>query len=125
VSVSVDQIAKVAHEANRAYCEGIGDNSQLRWEDAPDWQRESAINGVKLHLASDLPPSSSHDAWLAEKKATGWKYGPVKSAEDKEHPCIVSFDELPMAQKVKDYLFSSIVRAFKAAEQAEQWEHGQ
>jgi len=27
-------IAKVCHEANRAYCESIGDNSQLSWEDA-------------------------------------------------------------------------------------------
>ena len=34
------QIAMVAHETNRAYCESIGDNSQPKWEDAPEWQKE-------------------------------------------------------------------------------------
>ena len=40
-------IAKVAHEINLAYCESIGDNSQPTWELAPDWQKSSAINGVQ------------------------------------------------------------------------------
>ena len=30
--------AKTAHEVNRAYCQGLGDYSQLHWEEAPDWQ---------------------------------------------------------------------------------------
>jgi hypothetical protein len=36
-------IAKVCHEANRAYCQTISDNSQLPWEQAKEWQRASAI----------------------------------------------------------------------------------
>lgn len=31
---TMDRIAKMAHEVNRAYCQSIGDNSQLPWEDA-------------------------------------------------------------------------------------------
>src|SRR5437879_1359495 len=42
----VEQVAKICHEANRAYCETIGDNSQPTWEKAPQWQKDSAINGV-------------------------------------------------------------------------------
>ena len=51
-----EKIAKVCHEANRAYCEALGDYSQTTWEKAPDWQKESAINGVQFHL--DNPGAS-------------------------------------------------------------------
>lgn len=108
----INRIAMVCHEANRAYCESIGDYSQTSWDDAPDWQRESAINGVRHRIINPLsPPSLSHENWLKEKEATGWKYGPVKDAEKKEHPCFVPYDELPEEQKKKDYLFCAIVDA--------------
>ena len=90
--------------------------SQPTWELAPDWQRESAISGVEAHLKEVLPPSASHEAWLSEKQATGWKYGPVKDADAKEHPCMVPFDELPLNQQLKDYLFAAVVGAFRAAQ---------
>lgn len=48
--VNVDAIAKRAHEVNRAYCASIGDHSQPAWEDAPQWQKDSAIAGVRAHL---------------------------------------------------------------------------
>ena len=107
-----EEIAKVCHEVNRAYCEALGDMSQPKWEDAPDWQKGSAIIGVELH--SDNPnatPKNSHEEWLKEKEATGWKYGPVKDVEKKEHPCFVPYNELPTEQKAKDYIFRAIVHA--------------
>ncbi len=107
-------IARVCHEANRAYCLGIGDNSQPTWDSAPDWQKQSAENGVKFHLEHpDALPSHSHEEWLKEKAANGWKYGPVKNPEAKEHPCFVPYDELPEEQKRKDALFIAIVRALE------------
>lgn len=104
-------IAKICHETNRAYCAALGDFSQKPWEEAPEWQRESAIKGVKFHaLNPEAGASASHESWLEEKRATGWKYGPVKDAEKKEHPCFVPFDELPREQQMKDVLFSGIVK---------------
>ena len=41
-----EQIARVCHEVNRAYCRAIGDESQPAWEDAPDWQQRSAVLGT-------------------------------------------------------------------------------
>lgn len=105
-------IAKVCHEANRAYCAGIGDNSQLPWEEAPQWQKDSAVKGVEFHIANPgAPASESHDSWLEEKRATGWKYGPVKDVEKKEHPCFVPFEQLSPEQQAKDVLFANIVTA--------------
>jgi hypothetical protein len=107
-------IAVVCHEANRALCEAQGDTSQVPWDQAPDWQKESAIKGVEFSLANpDAPASASHDSWLAEKERTGWKFGPVKDAEKKEHPCFVPYEQLPIGQQAKDHLFQGVVRALR------------
>lgn len=107
-------IARVAHEINRAYCASLGDTSQPAWEDAPEWQQQSAIAGVEMHLANpDATPEQSHESWLAQKVAAGWVYGEVKDAEKKEHPCCRPYDELPAEQKSKDYLFRSVVHMLK------------
>ena len=112
--MNVVKIATVCHETNRAYCATLGDNSQTPWVDAPEWQRSSAVNGVRFHLDNpDSKPSHSHDEWLKEKRATGWKHGPVKNAEKKEHPCFVPYDELPADQKAKDALFIGVVHALR------------
>lgn len=109
------EIARVCHEANRAYCKALGDESQLPWEAAPEWQRTSAVNGVRFILANDgAPPSASHDSWLKEKVSQGWVYGEVKDPVAKTHPCCVPYDELPVEQKAKDYIFGAIVRSLRA-----------
>lgn len=106
------QIAEVCHEANRAYCRAIGDNSQLAWEQAPDWQRKSAIAGVEFCQQNpNAPASANHESWLAQKQKDGWKYGPVKDPEKKEHPCCVPYDNLPWEQRAKNYLFKAVVEA--------------
>ena len=110
--MSPHDIAMVCHEANRAYCLALGDGSQPRWGDAPDWQRESALAGVEAILADpSTTPEQSHQGWFDQKFRTGWKWGPVKDPARKEHPCMVPYDQLPEAQKKKDALFGAIVRA--------------
>lgn len=117
--MDVTQIAEVCHETNRAYCHTVGDNSQKSWSDAEQWQRDSAIRGVEFALKNpDAPASTQHEAWLRDKTADGWKYGPIKDTEKKEHPCMVPYEQLPAEQRMKDYLFLAIVRAFEKAEGA-------
>lgn len=107
------EIAELCHEVNRAYCLGIGDSSQPTWADAPDWQKESAINGVMFHLENETTPKQSHENWMKEKEADGWIYGEVKDPEKKEHPCMVPYYELPLEQRTKDYLFKAVVDTMK------------
>lgn len=103
------RIAEVCHEANRAYCKAIGDDSQLAWADCPDWQRESAIKGVMFKEAKpESTPADSHDSWLMEKQNQGWVYGEIKDPLNKTHPCMVSYDELPIEQRAKDYIFQAV-----------------
>lgn len=106
----INAIARLCHEVNRAYCKSIGDDSQPSWDDAPEWQKMSSIDGVIFNLNNpDAKPSESHECWLAEKEKDGWTYGPVKDVEKKEHPCFVPYDELPEKQKTKDYIFKAVV----------------
>ncbi len=103
-------IAQIAHEQNRIYCESIDDFSQEHWDDAPEWQRDSAINGVDAISKGEITsPHGSHVNWLEEKEKDGWKYGPEKNPEEKTHPCFMPFDELPAQQQFKDHLFFTIV----------------
>lgn len=113
-AVTEAMIARVAHEVNRAYCLSIGDTSQPAWADAPEWQVESAINGVRFHLAQDRDPRESHENWLVQKVADGWTYGPLKDPINKKHPCMVPYDELPTEQRATDALFKAVVDSFKA-----------
>jgi len=111
-----EDVAKICHEANKAYCITIGDTSQLSWKNAPDWQKESAINGVRFHfLNENTTPADSHNSWLKQKEEEGWKYGKVKDADKKEHPCFTAYENLPKSQQVKDYIFKNIVEAYKEA----------
>lgn len=114
-----EQIARVCHEVNRAYCQSLGDLSQPVWEDAPQWQKDSAMLGVKLHTEKNVGPEASHESWMAQKVAEGWVYGPVKDAEAKMHHCIVPFDMLPPEQQAKDFIFRAVVHALRPTVPAE------
>ena len=111
-SAMCSHIGRIAHEVNRGYCHAIGDHSQVAWEDAPAWQRDSAVLGVKLHLADpSAGPEASHNSWMAQKLAEGWKWGEEKRPSLKLHPCIMPFDKLPVEQKAKDFIFRAVVLA--------------
>jgi len=122
--MKLEQTARICHEANRAYCETIGDNSQPSWADAPQWQKDSAIKGVEFHISNldagqEPSPSASHESWLEEKRAAGWTYGPTKDPEKKTHPCFMPYDGLPIEQRLKDYIFAAIVKSVWTASHVE------
>lgn len=107
-----ENIAKVVHEANRAYCEILGDWTQKPWQYAEDWQKKSAVSGVEGIISGTITrPEQSHESWLAEKVADGWNYGPAKDTKAKLHPCMVPYSELPEEQRIKDRIFFAVVRA--------------
>ena len=68
-------IARVAHEVNRHYCMSLGDYSQVPWDQSPKDVQDSAVAGVRAHLANPkLTPQQSHDAWCSVRMAAGWTY---------------------------------------------------
>lgn len=120
--LTVEQIARVCHEANRTYSEAADLELHKPWGHAPQWQRDSAIKGVENILANPwMSPIDSHESWYAEKASTGWRYGPTKDENAKTHPCMVPYLDLPETQRAKDTLFVNIVRALMPAPTHEQY----
>ena len=106
----ITTIAMACHEANKVWCMSQGDFSQKHWEEAEQWQKDSAILGVKFRMENpNAKEDAQHNAWMKQKLDEGWVYGPLKDAEKKTHPCIVPFNELPEFQQKKDALFCAIV----------------
>lgn len=106
------EIARIAHDVNRAYRCALGEDAGPTWDEVPEWERASVLAGVMFHLSKPWKgPESSHEAWMAHKLAEGWQYGPAKDVEAKTHPCLVPFAELPVEQQAKDFLFRAIVHA--------------
>jgi hypothetical protein len=110
----IEQIARMCHQTNKAWCELNGDNSQKDWDEAQQWQRDSAIKGVEFKLDNpDAGHDAQHNAWMADKIADGWVYGEEKDEMLKTHHCIVAFEKLPEFQQKKDALFVNIVNTLK------------
>src|SRR6266446_241139 len=112
--MKIEDLARICHEANRAYCLSLSDGSQVSWSDAQAWQKDSALLGVKFRLANPAAPASAqHESWLKEKREAGWVYGEKKDPLKKTHPCILPYEKLPAEQRLKDFLFISIVECFR------------
>ena len=110
--MKIDDIAKVAHQVNKAYCESLNDMSQKDWSSCDQWQRDSAIKGVEYFLKFGLETTQEamHDSWMQEKIEHGWVYGPVKNTLAKTHPCLVPYSDLPNFQQTKDHIFLAVVK---------------
>ena len=112
--MKIIDIARITHEVISAYSRTVGDNSQPLWDEAPQWQIDSAVNGVKAHLDNQhLTPEESHQNWLDIKLKDGWKYGAIKCVEKKEHPCMLPYNELPFEYRVKNTLFKQIINSLE------------
>jgi len=111
----LDGIARVCHEANRAWQIVTGDPVvSPSWDEASVDQRMSARDGVQVALAG-ATPEQLHESWTRNKLVNGWTFGAVKDEAAKTHPCLVPYDELPAEQRAKDALFGAIVTALGRA----------
>ena len=113
---SIDEIGRVCHEANRAYCIVVGDkNGLVGWDELAEDYKELTRVGVMGVLKGNTP-EMSHESWMKERLENGWKYGEKLNREAKIHPNLVPYNELPEKQKIKDHLFVNIVKALEIIE---------
>lgn len=112
--LSDEQVARVCHEALRAYAMSIGDHTQIPWDGVPRWQKDRTVDGVRSAVANpEQDPAESHDLWVGGMCAAGWKLGKEKRPEVKEHPALVPYEDLSEEQQAKDRLFLAVVGALR------------
>lgn len=65
--------------------------------DTTDVRLPESLNELMEQLARNV-----HEVWAAGRIADGWNWGEVRDDEQKLHPCLVSYDELPEIEKDYD-----------------------
>jgi len=48
---------------------------------------------------TELLARNAHEVWAQTRLAEGWRWGPERNDDRKEHPCLVPYEELPEGEK--------------------------
>lgn len=109
----IEATARMCHEINRVMqAMNAGEELSKTWNDYDEDYKEIARRGVRKALEGSTP-EEQHEAWLKDKAADGWVYGPVKDFEKKTHPCMVRYEDLDTVDKFKDMMFITVVDEMK------------
>lgn len=110
--VTLETIARVCYEANRAWSETQGDIGASTWEQASSWRKDDAIYGVRFFRDNPLAKAEAlFEKWVKEMESTGWKYGAKEDYARLENPHMVPFLCLPLKHQAKAHLYKRIVEA--------------
>jgi acyl dehydratase len=112
--MEITEVAQICHEANRIVQALNGDPVDVSWIHVDPERQERAVNGVAHKLTHPAATSRDmHANWMRDMIADGYALGPELSHADKTHPNLVDYDDLPLAQQLKDSLFSGIVESLR------------
>ena len=56
----------------------------------------------ELVILGEQIAKNVHDVWAAGRIKEGWTYGPVRNDANKQHPCLVPYEELSEDEKEYD-----------------------
>ncbi len=56
----------------------------------------------EVREVTELLARNAHDIWARQRLTDGWRFGPKRNDQKKEHPCLVPYDELPESEKEYD-----------------------
>lgn len=120
--MNVTQVARIAHEVNRAFCASIGGGAGLAWDKASASDREAAMMSVTALSRGFSTPEHIHEAWVREMSLNGWTHGPVVDVQAKTHPNLTDYAALPRDIQTRDALFVAVVRGALGIVEPEQVE---
>jgi hypothetical protein len=73
----------------------------LNYQPEPIDTSKVTLKAEHLEL-TELLAKNTHELWAQQRFADGWKYGLQRDDHRKEHPCLVSYEELPESEKQYD-----------------------
>ncbi len=65
--------------------------------DTTDVQLSDELNALVEQMAKNV-----HEVWAESRMSQGWTYGEQRNDEQKTHPCLVPYEELPEVEKDYD-----------------------
>ena len=66
------------------------------------------IDTSDINLPEELNPlleamaKNVHEVWAQTRIAQGWQYGPERNDDEKRHPMLIPYEDLPEEEKVYD-----------------------
>ena len=63
---------------------------------------EDILLPEELNTLIEQMAKNVHEVWAKSRIDEGWVYGPERSDELKQHPCLVPYEELPEIEKEYD-----------------------
>ena len=67
--------------------------------------RPNPVDLTKVELSQKLQEDiekiarNIHETWGMERQKQGWSYGEIHDAEQKKHPCMIPYEDLPESEK--------------------------
>jgi len=90
-----------------------GDQSQKNWDNTPEDEKALIIQQVLYVLTHPAYDAAAvHANLVRQKRAAGWKLGPVFSKEDRTDPDLVDYSQLPQLRRDSDALFVATVKKY-------------
>lgn len=109
-----EKIAQVAYAAIQEWCVVTKQEFNVPWAHlSPDYQNHIKVVVARAFTAMEVPTAKElHARCLAEGINAGWTHGDHVDRKKKTHPDILPWEKLSFDQRMKDFLFSNILRAF-------------
>jgi hypothetical protein len=99
------QIAIVCHEMIRGLQLAVSDPCPSDpWLAAGPAVRQRTVHGVQRIIAG-AGPVENHRGWVKEMTSDGWRRGERKDRQERTHPNLVDWFDLPAPERLKDELF--------------------
>lgn len=78
-----------------------------------DVERARRVSALKELSQNDVSDEERHKSWMKMHEESGWKYGPVFSPSEKEHPNMLPWEQLPSSTRSKARIFAICARYAK------------
>lgn len=106
-------LAESCHEVTKVLSEQVLSEEKQEWKLISSGAKARMINAVQRSIENKITdPAVAHENWMADMIKEGWTYGEKLSEEEKTHPCLVHYAELPTGQQTKDELYLAVLKPF-------------
>ena len=88
--------------------------SYMDYQPAPIDTSHIELNAELTDLLEQLA-KNTHEVWAQQRLSDGWRYGPSRNDERKEHPGLVTYEELSETEKDYDRVVAQqVIKAIVA-----------
>ncbi len=110
----VDKIAHVSYTAMREWSIITRQPIASPWDElSEDYKDHMRMVVARSFVNMEVPTGKQlHDNCLKEALESGWTYAEKVNRKAKQHPDIRSWQALSIDQRIKEHIFSGIMKAF-------------